>query len=163
MSADTTDDEIGDPELPGVDEDAVATGAAADSSEADERFRNLPRLLRYAMLVSTVAQACRSAAGGRDRSALPGSRAQCRVARQPPDGYRHGYRPCCSPPSSTGAQSARTARSCGLWQTVSGCCRCPHPMTLFILPNTGGWPRVCCWPSRGSPRNNDDERLLQRT
>lgn len=54
MSADTTDDKINNLDLPVIDGDAVATGAAADSSEADERFRNLPRLLRYAMLVSNA-------------------------------------------------------------------------------------------------------------
>ena len=54
MSANTTDDEINNLDLPVIDGDAIATGAAADSSEADERFRNLPRLLRYAMLVSNA-------------------------------------------------------------------------------------------------------------
>lgn len=55
MSTDTTSDEIDDLDLLAIDEDAIATGAAADSSEPDERFKNLPRLLRYAMLVSTDA------------------------------------------------------------------------------------------------------------
>jgi len=32
--------------------DAIATGAAADSSAIDDKYRDLPRLLRYAMLVS---------------------------------------------------------------------------------------------------------------
>lgn len=56
MSAGTSDDEIGDHDLPAINEDAIATGEAADSSEADERFKSLPRLLRYAMLVLTAAQ-----------------------------------------------------------------------------------------------------------
>lgn len=55
MSTDTTNDDINDLDLAAIDEDSISTGAAADSSEADERFKNLPRLLRYAMLVSTAA------------------------------------------------------------------------------------------------------------
>jgi len=42
------DDEF---ELPEVDNDIVSTGAAADSSDWDERFKDLPRLLRYAALL----------------------------------------------------------------------------------------------------------------
>lgn len=47
MSA-TKDDE---PDIPAVAEDAVSTGAAADSGEDNERRKGLPRLLRYAMLI----------------------------------------------------------------------------------------------------------------
>jgi hypothetical protein len=40
-----------------LDPDGVATGAAADSADdADERFKGLPRILRYAMLVEDRAQ-----------------------------------------------------------------------------------------------------------
>ena len=56
MSTDPTADEIDDPDLPTIEHDAITTGAAADSSETDDRFKNLPRLLRYAMLVSTAAK-----------------------------------------------------------------------------------------------------------
>ena len=38
--------------LPTVDDDVTSTGAAADSAEIDERLKALPRILRYAMLVS---------------------------------------------------------------------------------------------------------------
>jgi len=50
MSA-TTDD-TDDFDLPAIEGDAASTGAAADSSDWDERLKGLPRLLRYAMLVS---------------------------------------------------------------------------------------------------------------
>ncbi len=51
MSTDSTTDEIDD--LPAIlDEDAVSTGAAADSSDLDDKLKALPRLLRYAMLAS---------------------------------------------------------------------------------------------------------------
>jgi ATP-dependent Lon protease len=48
MSA-TDDDEL-DP--PAAADDAVSTGAAADSADWDNRLKGLPRLLRYAMLVT---------------------------------------------------------------------------------------------------------------
>lgn len=51
----TTDDADG-PDLPALVDDAVSTGAAADSSDWDERLKNLPRLLRYAMLVTDSAE-----------------------------------------------------------------------------------------------------------
>ncbi|WP_439361124.1 AAA family ATPase [Bradyrhizobium sp. DASA03007] len=44
----SSEDETGD--LPAVVEDAVSTGAAADSADCDERLKGLPRLLRYALL-----------------------------------------------------------------------------------------------------------------
>jgi hypothetical protein len=59
MSTDpTTPDGIDDPDLPDgianepdiLDEDAVATGAAADSSDLPDSLKGLPRLLRYAVL-----------------------------------------------------------------------------------------------------------------
>jgi hypothetical protein len=45
-------DDADDFELPAVERDDVATGAAADSADCDERHDGLPRLLRYAMLVN---------------------------------------------------------------------------------------------------------------
>ncbi|WP_245284300.1 ATPase [Bradyrhizobium sp. WSM2254] len=45
----TTSDDSNDLDLPAA-EDAVSTGAAADSADWDERLKGLPRLLRYAML-----------------------------------------------------------------------------------------------------------------
>ena len=51
MSTDSTTDGIDDLP-PTIDEDAVSTGAAADSSDLDDRLKALPRLLRYAMLAS---------------------------------------------------------------------------------------------------------------
>jgi ATP-dependent Lon protease len=45
-------DDAEDTDLPAVVDDAVSTGAAADSSDRDERLDSLPRLLRYAMLVT---------------------------------------------------------------------------------------------------------------
>jgi ATP-dependent Lon protease len=53
MSAAT--DDANDIDLPAVERDAVSTGAAADSSDLDEGLKGLPRLLRYAMLVSANA------------------------------------------------------------------------------------------------------------
>ena len=47
MSA-TGNDEL---DLPTAADDAVSTGAAADSADWDERLKGLPRLLRYAMLI----------------------------------------------------------------------------------------------------------------
>ena len=45
-------DDADDLDLPATERDAVSTGAAADSSDWDERLKGLPRLLRYAILVS---------------------------------------------------------------------------------------------------------------
>jgi hypothetical protein len=39
-------------DLPAVHDDIVSTGAAADSSDWDERLKGVSRILRYAMLVS---------------------------------------------------------------------------------------------------------------
>ena len=52
MSADRTSDDADDADLPAAECDAVSTGAAADSADCDERLKGLPRLLRFAMLVS---------------------------------------------------------------------------------------------------------------
>lgn len=46
----TTSDNGDDFDLP-APEDAVSTGAAADSADTDERLKGLPRLLRYAKLI----------------------------------------------------------------------------------------------------------------
>src|ERR1700747_2697367 len=48
-------DDADDLDLPAAADDAVSTGAAADSSDWDERLKDLPRLLRYAMLVTDEA------------------------------------------------------------------------------------------------------------
>jgi ATP-dependent Lon protease len=45
-------DNADDFDLPAVERDDIATGAAADSADGDERHNSLPRLLRYAMLVN---------------------------------------------------------------------------------------------------------------
>ena len=45
-------DDADDFDLPAVEQDDIATGAAADSADGDERHDGLPRLLRYAMLVN---------------------------------------------------------------------------------------------------------------
>jgi hypothetical protein len=45
-------DDADDFDLPAVKRDDIATGAAADSADGDERHNGLPRLLRYAMLVN---------------------------------------------------------------------------------------------------------------
>jgi ATP-dependent Lon protease len=47
----TATDDTDDLGLPAPEDDAASTGAAADSSDLDERLKKLPRLLRYAMLV----------------------------------------------------------------------------------------------------------------
>jgi ATP-dependent Lon protease len=52
MSADRTSDDTDDIDLPAVERDAISTGAAADSADWDEGLKGLPRLLRFAMLVS---------------------------------------------------------------------------------------------------------------
>src|SRR5258708_8745859 len=52
MSADRTSDDADDADLPAVERAAVSTEAAADSADWDERLKGLPRLLRYAMLLS---------------------------------------------------------------------------------------------------------------
>jgi ATP-dependent Lon protease len=51
----STTDDADDIDLPAAADDAVSTGAAADSSDWDERLKDLPRLLRYAMLVTDSA------------------------------------------------------------------------------------------------------------
>lgn len=56
MSADRTNDDADDADLPAVERDAVSTGAAADSVDCDERLKGLPRLLRFAMLISHKAR-----------------------------------------------------------------------------------------------------------
>jgi ATP-dependent Lon protease len=45
-------DDVDDFDIPAAERDAISTGAAADSADWDERLKGLPRLLRYAMLVS---------------------------------------------------------------------------------------------------------------
>jgi len=52
MSANRTSDDADDANLPAVERDAVSTGAAADSADSDERLKGLPRILRFAMLIS---------------------------------------------------------------------------------------------------------------
>src|ERR1700722_940449 len=52
MSPDGMSDDADDLDLPWTARDAASTGAAADSADWDERLKGLPRLLRYAMLVS---------------------------------------------------------------------------------------------------------------
>lgn len=48
----STTDDADDIDLPALEDDAVSTGAAADSSDWDERLQDLPRLLRYSMLIT---------------------------------------------------------------------------------------------------------------
>jgi hypothetical protein len=54
MSEEDSTDNNDDFDLPLVDDDIVSTGAAADSSDWDERFTGVSRILRYAMLVSDL-------------------------------------------------------------------------------------------------------------
>jgi ATP-dependent Lon protease len=49
-------DDADDLDPPAAANDAVSTGAAADSSDWDERLKGLPRLLRYAMLITDSAE-----------------------------------------------------------------------------------------------------------
>jgi ATP-dependent Lon protease len=56
MSADRTSNDADDADLPAAELDAVSTGAAADSADFDERLKGLPRLLRFAMLISHKAR-----------------------------------------------------------------------------------------------------------
>jgi ATP-dependent Lon protease len=49
---DDNEDDNKDVDLPVVELDAASTGAAADSADCDERMKGLPRVLRYAMLIS---------------------------------------------------------------------------------------------------------------
>jgi ATP-dependent Lon protease len=51
----TTTDDADDIDLPAAADDAASTGAAADSSDWNERLKDLPRLLRYAMLITDSA------------------------------------------------------------------------------------------------------------
>jgi hypothetical protein len=51
----STTDDADDIDLPAAADDAVSTGAAADSSDWNERLKALPRLLRYGMLVTDSA------------------------------------------------------------------------------------------------------------
>lgn len=51
----STTDDANDFDLPAVADDTVSTGAAANSSDWDERLKGLPRLLRYAMLITDSA------------------------------------------------------------------------------------------------------------
>ena len=52
MSADCTSDDTDDIDPPAVERDAISTGAAADW---DEGLKGLPRLLRFAILISQEA------------------------------------------------------------------------------------------------------------
>src|ERR1700755_872698 len=45
-------DDSDDFDLHAIERDEVITGAAADSADGNERLASLPRILRYAMLVS---------------------------------------------------------------------------------------------------------------
>lgn len=56
MSADDASDDADDFDLPAVESDTVATGAAADSSDCDERLKGLPRLLRFVLMVGDNAR-----------------------------------------------------------------------------------------------------------
>lgn len=56
MSGDDMDDDIDDLNLPPPEPDAVSTGAAADSADRHDRLKDLPRLLRYAMLICDSAE-----------------------------------------------------------------------------------------------------------
>jgi ATP-dependent Lon protease len=56
MSADRTSDDADDTDPLAVERDAVSTGAAADSADWDERLKGLPRLLRFAILISHKAR-----------------------------------------------------------------------------------------------------------
>src|ERR1700716_2561112 len=49
MSIDDDSEDL-DPVM--AERDAISTGAAADSADWDERLKGLPRLLRFAMLIS---------------------------------------------------------------------------------------------------------------
>jgi ATP-dependent Lon protease len=49
-------DDTDDLDLPAVTRDDILTGAAADSADWSDRFKGLPRLLRFAMLVSEKAK-----------------------------------------------------------------------------------------------------------
>jgi hypothetical protein len=51
MTTDPVDDSE-DVYLPAVEADAVSTGAAADSADPYEHLKGLPRLLRFAMMIS---------------------------------------------------------------------------------------------------------------
>jgi ATP-dependent Lon protease len=55
MTTDPVDDSE-DIDLPAVEADAVSTGAAADSADPYEHLKGLPRLLRFAMLISRNAR-----------------------------------------------------------------------------------------------------------
>ena len=56
MSNDPVNEDAERPSGPAaIDRDLVSTGAAADSSDRDGPYKSLPRLLRYAMLVSNSA------------------------------------------------------------------------------------------------------------
>jgi hypothetical protein len=58
MSNETSTKDVADVDMLSlltVDDDIVSTGAAADSSDTDERFKDLPRILRYAMLINDSA------------------------------------------------------------------------------------------------------------
>jgi ATP-dependent Lon protease len=56
MSNDPTIDDSEDFDLPAIEGDDVSTGAAADSANSYERLKGLPRLLRFAMLISRHAR-----------------------------------------------------------------------------------------------------------
>jgi ATP-dependent Lon protease len=55
VSTDNGGDDANDLDLPAIEGDVVSTGAAADSSDLDERLETLPRILRYAVLASESA------------------------------------------------------------------------------------------------------------
>jgi hypothetical protein len=94
MSADRTSDDADDADLPAVEPDAVSTGAAADSVDCNERLKGLPRILRFAMLISHNAansilyrprgaashksgiQPSQQSLGGYGIAPIPGSRAR---------------------------------------------------------------------------------------
>jgi ATP-dependent Lon protease len=52
LSQNDDESDFDDITLPAVDDDIVTTGAAADSSDANEYLKTLPRIVRYALLVS---------------------------------------------------------------------------------------------------------------
>ena len=81
----TEPDETGrdDANLPTVDDDVTSTGAAADSAEIDERLKALPRILRYAMLVSDSGAYIWQRLVAEIDELCPGLPAQRRLGREP--------------------------------------------------------------------------------
>ena len=142
MSADDSSDDADDFDLPAVESDTVATGAAADSLGCDERLKGLPRLLRSPCSSATMPDHIEAAAGGRDRRALSES---CLSTRPGPRRSNVDAGLALAAELDHRAVARTRPEFAQPRRLVSGCCACPRRATRPIFEDSpAGWQKLCC-------------------